>query len=266
MKLKAFPDFKLFKQRKLFYHLLGLFLFLALWQILPALNLVNPDFLPSFLSIITKIPEEIMRGSLQSALVESFIHYGIGLGIGLCSGIPLGIVMGRVKWFESLFYPIEELFRPIPPIAWIPIAIVWLGFTPWAAGFIIFVGAFFPTLINTYDGVKSVSRQNIEAAMTLGVRNELTMIKKVVFPASLPNIFTGIRISNAAAWMCLVAAEMFGAGGGMGLELTLSRNYMDMERIFAYMFVLGVIGLLSDIILRQIDSKILKWRKGIVAR
>jgi len=243
----------------------GLLLFFLLWQILPMVGVVNPDYLPPFSEAIRKIPVEIEKGTLQAALIDSLIHYLIGFGGALFLAIPLGIMMGRFRLVENLLYPIEEMMRPIPPIAWIPVAIIWLGFTPWAAGFIIFIGALFPTLINTYDGTKNVKKTDIEAAITLGVRDELTMIRKIIFPASLPSIFTGVRISNAAAWMCLVAGEMFGAGGGIGLELTLSRNYMDMARIFAYMLVIGVIGISTDIGIRTYESKVLRWRKGVVA-
>ncbi|HDM36584.1 MAG TPA: ABC transporter permease [Candidatus Syntrophoarchaeum butanivorans] len=246
-------------------NIIGLLLFFLLWQLIPMVGLVNPDYLPPFSDAIMKIPTEIGKGTLQAALLESLLHYAIGFGGALLLAIPLGVAMGRFRVIESLLYPVEEMVRPIPPIAWIPVAIIWFGYTPWAAGFIIFIGAFFPTLINTYDGVRGVSRTDIEAAITLGVRDELTMIRKIVLPASLPNIFTGVRVSNAAAWMCLVAGEMFGAGGGIGLELTLSRNYMDMARIFAYMLILGVIGLSSDIGFRRYESKVLRWRKGVVA-
>jgi NitT/TauT family transport system permease protein len=228
-------------------------------------GIVNPDFLPPFSDAIMKILKEIMTGTLQAALIESLMHYVIGFGGALLVAIPLGVIMGRSRLIEDLIYPIEEMMRPIPPIAWIPVAIIWFGYTPWAAGFIIFIGALFPTLINTYDGTKSVNKTDIEAAITLGVENEFTMIQKVILPASLPNIFTGVRISNAAAWMCLVAGEMFGAGGGMGLELTLSRNYLDMARIFAYMLILGIIGISTDIGLRKYESRVLRWRRGIVA-
>ncbi|MCW7076253.1 MAG: ABC transporter permease [Candidatus Syntrophoarchaeum sp.] len=246
-------------------NILGLIIFFLLWQIIPMTGMVDPNHLPPFSDAIMKIPAEIAKGTLQAALIESLMHYVIGFGGALLVAIPLGVMMGRFGLIENLLYPIEEMMRPIPPIAWIPVAIIWFGFTPWAAGFIIFIGALFPTLINTYDGTKGVSRIDIEAAITLGVKDELTMIKKVIFPASLPNIFTGVRVSNAAAWMCLVAGEMFGAGGGIGLELTLSRNYMDMARIFAYMLLLGMIGILTDITLRKYESKVLRWRRGIVA-
>lgn len=240
--------------------IIGILLFFALWQIIPSMGLVNPLFFPPFSEVITKMYIEIIKGTLQASLIESFIHYGIGISAALSLSIPLGIAMGRKKRVENLLYPLEEMIRPVPPIAWIPIAIVWLGFTPQAAGFIIFIGAFFPTLINTYDGVKGVDKKIIEAARIFGVREELTMIKKVILPAASPNIYTGIRLSNAAGWMCLVAAEMFGAGGGMGLELTLSRNYMDMARIFSYMLVLGLIGLLMDVMFRAYESRALRWR------
>ncbi|MHC1636255.1 MAG: ABC transporter permease [Candidatus Methanospirareceae archaeon] len=248
-------------RKKRIENVIGILLFFSLWQLIPSLGLANPDFFPPFSDVIIKVYNEAVKGTLQAALIESFIHYGIGLGTALSTAIPLGIAMGRSKRVENLLYPLEEMLRPIPPIAWIPIAIVWLGFTPQAAGFIIFIGAFFPTLINTYDGVKGVDKINIEVARVLGVKSELAMIRKVILPAASPNIYTGIRISNAAGWMCLVAAEMFGAGGGMGLELTLSRNYMDMARIFAYMLVLGIIGLTMDIMFREYEARVLRWRR-----
>jgi NitT/TauT family transport system permease protein len=169
------------------------------------------------------------------------------------------------KLADRLSYPIIELVRPIPPIAWIPLTIIMLGLTHQAAGFIIFIGGVFPVLLNTRHGVASIEVKYLEAAMTLGATRRLTLIRRVVIPAALPSIMTGIRVGSGVAWMCVVAAELFGvAPYGLGYQIEIAKLYFLLDVIIAYMLAIGILGFALDVLYRAIEGKVLAWRAGLV--
>ena len=182
----------------------------------------------------------------------------VGIGAALVVGIPLGIAMGWFRDFDKAVNPIIEILRPIPPLAWIPFAIIWFGLTDASAGFIIFIGAVFPILINTYTGFRNVPRVFIEAGKVLGCTGNLGLIRRIAFPSSLPSIISGVRISMGIGWMCLVGAEIFGAGGGkygLGKNLWTYYNLHQMPSVVVYMLVLGLIGLVIDMVFRYFVKK-----------
>jgi ABC-type nitrate/sulfonate/bicarbonate transport system permease component len=156
------------------------------------------------------------------------------------TAIPIGILMGWSKTAQSLFEPVFEMLRPIPPIAWIPLAILWFGIGDLQNQFIIFLGIFFPLLINTIAGVKNVENNVVRAARCLGA-SELDVLLKVVFRAAMPQIITGIRVGLGVGWMALVAAELVGATSGLG------------------MVSIGAAGLLIDQGLRWVAKRLLPW-------
>jgi NitT/TauT family transport system permease protein len=196
----------------------------------------------------------------------SMMHFSIGLIAALVIGIPIGMVMGWFRTIDRIVDPIIEIIRPIPPLAWIPFAIIWIGLNPFAAGFLIFIGAVFPIMINTFTGFKSVSRVYVEAAKVLGCNTNRELIRYVALPSALPSIAAGIRIAMGVGWMCLVAAEMFGVSrNGLGYQMWHFYDLHRMEFVLVYMLILGFLGLFIDRLLRYyIDGKLLKWRKGVV--
>ncbi|MEM0350850.1 MAG: ABC transporter permease [Archaeoglobaceae archaeon] len=197
-------------------------------------------------------------------ILYSLYHYAFGFSIAVILGVLTGLLMGYSKTFERILSPIVELLRPIPPIAWIPIAILLLKLTHTAAAFIIFIGAFFPVLLNTRHGVANVEIKYIEAGMTLGA-NKVEIIKKIIIPAAMPSILTGIRVGSGVAWMCVVAAELFGVSAyGLGYQIEMARLYHAPEIVISYMLCIGLVGFLLDGIYRLIERKILKWRRGLV--
>jgi len=187
--------------------------------------------------------------------------------MALLVGIPLGIIMGWSRRIDAFLDPLIELLRPIPPLAWIPFAIIWFGLTASAAGFIIFVGAVFPIVINTYSGFRGVPRIFVEAGRMLGCTKNRDLIRYIAFPAALPSVAAGIRIATGVGWMCLVAAELFGVSNyGLGQKLWWYYNLHQMDSVVVYMIILGLIGLAFDMIFRYyIDRRFLKWRTGEVA-
>ena len=169
--------------------------------------------------------------------------------------------MGWFPRLRRMISPIIEVVRPIPPLAWIPIAIVWFGIGIKSAAFIIFLGAFFPILLNTVAGVLSINPILIEAARTLQAK-EKDIFYKVLLPGSVPNIFVGMRIGLGVGWMTLVAAEFTGVreGFGLGYMIMTARDIQRPDEILAGMLVIGLIGLLINAGLKVIESRALRWR------
>ncbi|MDD4127467.1 MAG: ABC transporter permease, partial [Methanomicrobium sp.] len=190
--------------------------FIIIWQVVAEFFVGNPFLLPSFTDVVSAFFDMTFgpKGTLFQDLEYSLLHFAIGMIAAIIVGIPVGVAMGWFKEADMTLNPLIELLRPIPPLAWIPFAIIWFGLTNAAAGFIIFVGAVFPILVNTYTGFKGVPKVFIEAGKVLGCTSDLSLIRRVAFPAAIPSIISGIRISMGVGWMCLVGAEIFGAGSG----------------------------------------------------
>lgn len=220
--------------------------------------------LPSFSQVVIAFMEN-WRSILSDDLPVSALHFAIGMAGGLLVALPAGIMMGWFRSFDNILDPIVEILRPIPPLAWIPFAIIWFGITDTAAGFIIFIGAVFPILINTYVGFKSLPRVYVESAKVLGATKDIDLIRYIALPYSLPSIAAGIRIAMGIAWMCLVAAEMFGVSkNGLGFKIWDSYGHYQMDEVFMYMIVLGLLGLAIDRTFRYVvEERMLKWQAGL---
>jgi NitT/TauT family transport system permease protein len=247
--------------------ILAIALALVLWEIVAEVIVRYPFILPSPTDVASAFVNLLRHGTLLLDLEDSLVHFAIGLGAALLVGIPLGIAMGWNRRFDAFIDPIIELLRPIPPLAWIPFAIIWFGLTAWSAGFVIFIGAVFPIIINTYSGFRGVPRIFVEAGKMLGCTRSRDLIRYIAFPAALPSVASGIRIATGVGWMCLVAAELFGVSDyGLGQKLWWYYSLHQMDSVVVYMIILGLIGLAFDMIFRYyIDRHFLKWRTGEVA-
>jgi NitT/TauT family transport system permease protein len=241
--------------------LLGLIVF---WQ-LAAMIIDDTLLLPSFVQVLAALSNS-WQDILREDLPISLLHFGLGVGIGLLVALPIGMSMGWFRTVDRVVDPIVEVLRPIPPLAWIPFAIVWFGLTNEAAGFIVFIGAVFPILINTYVGFRSLPRVYVESAKVLGATKDIDLIRYIAFPYALPSIAGGIRIAMGIAWMCLVAAEMFGVStSGLGYKIWSYYYLHKMDYVLLYMIVLGVLGLLLDRTFRYVvEERMLKWRAGLM--
>jgi ABC-type nitrate/sulfonate/bicarbonate transport system permease component len=190
----------------------------------------------------------------------SLVRISAGVGIALFLAVPLGILMGWYEDLDSAAAPLVEILRPIPPIAWIPLAILWFGIGLGSKVFIIAIGAFFPALINTYIGVKFVDVLLIKAAKTLGAKDK-DILWQVVLPASIPLIVAGIRISIGVGMMCLVAAELVAASSGLGYLIMLGGDDLKPELSIMGMILIGFLGLVADRIILAIERKVIYWKK-----
>jgi NitT/TauT family transport system permease protein len=155
--------------------------------------------------------------------------------------------------------PVTRVLRPIPPLAWIAFAIVWIGVNHGGAAFIVGIGAFWINFYNAYSGVEGVSEDLKEVAASLGVDDDVTMIRKVVIPAASPSILTGVRTAIGQCWMIVVAAELFGAPG-VGFQIINYAQNLQMAGSVAYMFVISVVFLVSDGLFRRVERRALEWR------
>lgn len=253
---------------KIFYVITSVSVFLFLWEAFYYIFIRDPFLLappsrviPAFIRLVSfqdpsfKMPIDV---------IFSLYHYVLGFSVALILGVSLGLLVGYFKRLENFVSPIIELLRPIPPIAWIPISILLLKLTHTAAGFIIFIGAFFPILLNTRHGVASVEKKFVEVALTLGA-SRFEILRKVIIPASLPSIFTGVRVGSGVAWMCVVAAELFGVSAyGLGYQIEIARLYHAPEIVISYMACIGIIGYALDNVYKFLESKMLRWRRGLV--
>jgi len=183
-----------------------------------------------------------------------------GFLLAVVIAVPLGLLCGWSRSAEEYVNPIIQILRPVPPIAWMPLAIAWFKIGFGSLIFIIFIGSFFPVLISTIEGVRSIRVSWFEVAQTLGATT-LETFKTVVIPGALPSIWTGLRLAFGVAWMCLVAAEMLpGTSAGLGYLIMFAYNLGQIQVIVAGMIVIGVIGIVSDYIFRYGQARFFSWQ------
>lgn len=173
-------------------------------------------------------------------------------------GVPLGLMIGRLPLLRAMLDPILSLLRPIPVTAWLPLSMIFFGLGPKSAVFLVFLGAFFPILLNTILGVKSVDPRLFEAAEMLGCRGP-RLFRAVVLPAALPSIFTGLRLGAGFAWLVIVVGEMTGVPEGLGAVIMDGRTLSRTDLVITGMIIIGIAGFLSDRILLRISNYFLRW-------
>ena len=202
---------------------------------------------------------EVRATELLVSLLQSLLHYVPGLVVGSAFGIGLGLAMGWNSPLDDALTPVTRVLRPIPPLAWIAFAIVWIGIGHLGAAFIVAIGAFWINFYNAYSGVAGVPQGLLEVAASLGVDGDLRMIRTVVIPSATPEILTGLRTSIGQCWMIVVAAELFGAPG-VGYQIINSAQNLAMDVSVAYMLVISVVFLVSDGLFRRLEGRLLEWR------
>ncbi|WP_148688775.1 MULTISPECIES: ABC transporter permease [unclassified Methanopyrus] len=230
---------------------------LAIWQAVSGLGLINPVLLPppsQVFSVFVDMPGEILKHA-----ITSLYRVAVGYSIAAVAGVSLGVLMGTYRTAHAAMDLLIEIVRPIPPIAWIPLAIVWFGIGDPSAFFIIFVGSFFPILINTISGIKGVDRIYIEAALNLGA-DDTALIRHVLVPGALPSIFTGLRVGLGVGWMCVVAAEMIAAKSGLGYMIIEAQRILATDQVIAGMITIGLLGLVMDRGFRYFERRALAWK------
>jgi NitT/TauT family transport system permease protein len=252
---------------------------LALWQAVAAFGWVNPQILPSPLAVLHKWGEYLaplqpfdpaqgsyLRWLVSGELLEdawgsmSRVLGGFAIGAGLA--LPLGLLMGTNRTVYKLLDPLVQVLRPIPPIAYIPLAILWFGLGNPPAFFLISLGSFFPVLMNTIAGVHQVDSIYTRAARNLGA-GQMTMFRRVILPAATPYILAGARIGMGTAFIVVIVAEMIAVNNGLGFRILEAREYFWSDKIIAGMFTIGLLGLAIDTAMSALNNHLLKWHRGL---
>lgn len=226
------------------------------WAILTTFTGLIPSYLiPSPGDVLQAFENLLANGVLISDTIYTLTRVLLGFLVAALVAIPLGILIGWSKTANDLSSFVIGVLRPIPPIAWIPFSILWFGVGLGSAIFIIFLGSVFPILISTADGVKRTDKVYLESAYTMGA-TQFQTIKKVVFPAALPNIITGLKVGIGIGLMCTVAAEMIGSNNGLGYLILTATSMLDSASAIVGMLTIGVIGLGFDYFFRRAERKI----------
>jgi NitT/TauT family transport system permease protein len=183
--------------------------------------------------------------------------YG-GFGLAVLAALPLGLLIGRIPLARKTLDPFFQLMRPIPVTAWLPLSMILFGLGPRSAFALVFLGAFFPILLNTIFGVKNVDPKLFEAASMLGCKGNAQFFR-VVLPAALPSIFTGLRLGLGLAWIVIVVGEMTGVPQGLGAVIMDGRTLSRTELVICGMIIIGIAGFISDRIVVAIGNRLLRW-------
>jgi ABC-type nitrate/sulfonate/bicarbonate transport system permease component len=242
--------------RKFLYFLFPVFLFIMIWWLF-SLRPQDTQILPDPATVVETFIG-LMKDGLITDIIASVQRVLFGFFIAAIFGIFLGLLCGLNKWLDRLITPIVELLRPIPPIAWIPLAILWFGLGNQPAYFLVFLGAFFPIFSNTYLGVAAVGENYKRAAYSLGATKK-GIITDIILPAAAPQIFTGLKIGLGIGWMVVIAAEMVGAQSGLGYMIQLNRLLLNSPEIITGMIVIGLVGFLLNTIITKIERKMVPW-------
>jgi len=216
---------------------------------------------PTPWGVVTGAIELLANGTLWRHIGASLLRVGTGFGLAVCIAVPLGLWMGWVRGAYITLNPIFQMLRPISPIAWIPIAILWFGVGNASPIYLIFIASVFPMIVQTTVGVHTIEKRYLRAAENFGVpRGKL--FRQVVFPATLPQIIVGMRIGLGVAWLVVVAAEMIALRSGLGYMIIDSRNAGNRyDLVIAGMIIIGLIGLALDGIMRLLEGmKSVRWR------
>lgn len=247
--------------------ILSVSLFVLGWQLASALNVrrqfLNPILFPSPLDMVRAAWEESVQGILWRDIGASLARVFHGFAIGALLAIPLGCATGYFRRLEDWVDPIVELFRPIPPLALLPLFIIWLGIGEVSKVLLIGFSTFFPIFLNTTEGVRSTDPLHVRAALSLGA-GRWQIFTNVVVRAALPNIIVGLRLGFALGFFVLVAAELIAADSGLGYRIQESRNFFLVDRMFVGAAVIGVLGFTFNVVLRRLEDVLLRWRTTIV--
>ncbi|UVW30459.1 ABC transporter permease [Massilia sp. H6] len=253
---------------------------ILLWHWVAARGWVDPLVLPAPLDVWRKwvtyllplVPFEqytgggwwswALSGELPVDITTSMVRVMVGFAIGAGLALPLGLAMGASRVVYAWMNPLVQILRPIPPIAYIPLAILWFGLGNPPAVFLIALGAFFPVLMNTIAGVRHVDGIYLRAARNLGA-GPATMFLRVILPAAVPYILAGVRIGIGTAFIVVIVSEMIAVNNGLGFRILEAREYFWSDKIIAGMITIGMLGLAIDLAMNRLNNYLLRWHRGL---
>lgn len=231
---------------------------LALWWLI--VRVTNATVFPSPAAVARGIVQLAERQLLWSYIGDSLFRVFCGYGIAVICGVPVGLILGSSATLARAANPLIQMLRPISPLAWMPLAVIWFGVSNLAPIFLIFLASFFPIVVATMNGVRNVPPMYVQAGRNFGLTRG-AMLRRVIFPAVLPRIIVGLRIAFGVAWLVLVAAEMIAVDSGLGYLIIDARNAgKRYDLVVGGMLLIGAIGLVLDALLRRIERlRFVQW-------
>ena len=249
------------KQKVLYgFEYIGLVTALILiWQVASDCGWLNPLTLPSPARIVQTFIALIRKGTLLTNLWISSRRVLTGYAISAVSAVVLGIIIGLSAHFKRMTDLIIQVMKPIPPISWIPLVILWFGIGESGKVFLIFIGGFFTILVNVVDGIRRIDVKLVELSNAM-VIPRIKYIFRVVVPYAAPSIFTGLRVGLGQSWMCVVAAELVASSTGLGYMIMYARQFGQTDVVIVGMLVIGIIGKVMDSVLMAIEKRVIRWK------
>lgn len=239
--------------------LAGLLTLALIWELAPRLELVDPYFIPPLHVVMQEWWSMAVSGELWKHIRASLVRSVVGFGLAIVVAIPLGAAIAWYRPVREFFTPVLEIFRNTAALALLPVFMLVLGIGETSKTAIVFYACFFPILLSTVTGVANVDPQLLRSARVLGL-SPVTTFRKVVFPAAIPTIFTGIRISGAAAILVLIAAEMIGATAGLGFLINYAQFNFLIPKMYAAIITTSIIGFLVNYGLIALERRFSRWR------
>ncbi|WP_423974191.1 taurine ABC transporter permease TauC [Klebsiella aerogenes] len=236
---------------------------LAIWWAVTALQLISPLFLPSPWQVLQKLltiagPQGFMDATLWQHLAASLTRIAIALVLAAIVGVPVGIAMGLSPTVRGILDPLIELYRPVPPLAWLPLVIIWFGIGETPKILLIYLAIFAPVVMSTLAGVKSAQQVRVRAAQSLGA-SRAQVLWLVILPGALPEILTGLRIDLGVGWSTLVAAELIAATRGLGFMVQSAGEFLATDVVLAGIAVIAIIAFVLELGLRALQRRLTPW-------
>jgi len=233
---------------------------LILWALVSAAGVTNPRFLPSPLQVAVTLGEQVANGQLLADLGASTYRILVGFLLATVLAVPIGAIVGISARVEAAVQPLVDFIRYMPVVAFVPLTILWIGVGEEQKWLIIFLGTFFQQVLMVADAVRSVPRSFIDVGETLGLSNG-RILSRIVLRASAPRIWDALRITLGWAWTWIVLAELVAATTGLGYRIVLAQRFLQTDLIFAYLIVLGILGLVTDVLMRLIGRALFRYER-----
>lgn len=256
---------KLKKAFEVLYMWAPLVILIAFWEYASRAGWLNPSIMPAPSGIVQTFVTMVQSGRWQTNLLASLGRIVKGYIFGASCGLVVGFLMGNFKPIDKLLTILVGFFRPIPTIAWIPMFILWLGIGDLSKVTIISIGCFWPVLLNTVNGIKSVDKKLIEVAVVLE-KSWLVKLYKIILPSALPSVLTGLRLAVSSALMGVLAAEMLAANSGIGFLITFGRELAQPGIMLVGVLTIAFMGLAVDFILIRVERHLLRWNAAYAAK
>ncbi|MFF2480341.1 ABC transporter permease [Paenibacillus sp. NPDC058071] len=244
---------------RLLIKLSGLSILLLAWGLITGLGYVAPAQLPGPIETMQAMWHMLQDGSLVVHALSSLKRVFSGFGVAFAIALPLGVMLGSSRFLRDAINPVIELLRPIPPLAFISLAILWLGIDEWSKISIIIYGAFFPLLLNITGGISQVDPVHIRAAQSLGAHKGHIFFH-VTLRAAIPNLMIGIRSGMGMAFICLVGSELIAANEGLGFLIQEGRYMFKTDQVLVGMISIGIIGYFINLLLTALEKLLLRWK------